>query len=380
LCVLPSQEAISYQFSAFLRLFLTADSFNLMAIEGSHSVFYDEHRYPKLRLFIYIYRVERNKQMCYDASRDRNPNIMSQIIEFHVENAGERLDKLVVSRVPELSRTQVQTMIKDGLITVEGETVKAGVKLRGGELIQVHLPQKEVIEVVAEDIPLDILYEDDALAVINKSANLVTHPGVGNESGTLVNAILAKWPQIGQMDDPDQRHGIVHRLDKDTSGVMVIAKTNDALKTLMEQFQARTVEKIYIAMLERTPFTEQGRIEAPIGRDPKQRKRMAVLRDGKEAITEFTVLDDTFRDGATLVEFKLLTGRTHQIRVHAAFIGCPVIGDRVYGFRKQRFNKMKRNFLHAKSLTFQHPITGETLTFTAPLPPSLEQIMKKLRE
>lgn len=305
---------------------------------------------------------------------------MSNPIEFNVENPGERLDKLIVARVPSLSRTQAQTMIKDGLITVDGATVKAGVKLRGGEVIHVNLILQEAPEVLAEDIPLDILYEDDAIAVINKSANLVTHPGVGNQSGTLVNAILSKWPQIAEMDDPAERHGIVHRLDKDTSGVMVIAKTSAALHNLMAQFQARTVDKTYLAMLERTPATQQGRIEAPIGRDPKQRKRMSAQRDGKEAITEFTVLDDTFRDGATLVEFKLLTGRTHQIRVHAAFIGCPVIGDKVYGFRRQRFGKMKRNFLHASKLTFQHPTTDETLTFSAPLPPALEQIMKKLRE
>ncbi|TVR20109.1 MAG: RluA family pseudouridine synthase [Anaerolineaceae bacterium] len=302
-------------------------------------------------------------------------------IEFKIEGNGQRLDKLIVAHVPDLSRSQIQAMIKDGLVTVDGETVKAGVKLRDGQLIRVTIPRVEPQTIEPEtDIPLNVLHEDDAIIVIDKQAHLVTHPGAGNTGGTLVNALLGRWPQIAAMDDPDGRHGIVHRLDKDTSGVMVIAKTAEARQHLMAQFQARTVEKTYIAMLERPPETAHGRIEAPIGRDPKQRKQMAVQRDGKEAITEFTVLDKGFREGATLVEFNLLTGRTHQIRVHSAFIGCPVIGDRVYGYRKQRFNRMKRNFLHAQRLSFEHPTTGERLTFTAPLPPALEQIMEKLRE
>lgn len=306
---------------------------------------------------------------------------MSETIEFKIEETGQRLDKLIVAHVPDLSRSQIQAMIKDGLVTVDGERVKAGVKLRDGQIIRVTIPHAEPQTIEPEaDIPLNVLYEDDAIIVIDKQAHLVTHPGAGNTGGTLVNALLGRWPQIAAMEDADGRHGIVHRLDKDTSGVMVIAKTAEARENLMAQFQARTVEKTYIAMLERPPETVQGRIEAPIGRDPKQRKQMAVQRDGKEAITEFTVIDKGFREGATLVEFKLLTGRTHQIRVHSAFIGCPVIGDRVYGYRKQRFNRMKRNFLHALRLSFDHPTTGERLTFTAPLPPALEQIKEKLRE
>jgi len=299
--------------------------------------------------------------------------------EFTVEKTGERLDKLVVARVPGLSRSQVQAMIKDGQITVDDAQVKAGVKLRGGEQIVVIVPQAETeTEPEPEDIPLDVIYEDEHIAVIDKPAGMVIHPASGHQSGTLVNALLARWPQIAQMDDPEGRNGIVHRLDKDTSGVIVIAKTEDTLEDLMWQFQERVVDKAYIALLERRPQTDTGRIDAPIGRDPKQRKRMAVVRDGRESVTEFNVLDDDFRDGQALVEFDLLTGRTHQIRVHAAFINCPVVGDRVYGYRKQRM-KLKRNFLHAARIAFDHPDSGERVSFEAPLPIALQQIMQKLR-
>lgn len=303
-------------------------------------------------------------------------------IEFYVSQPGERLDKLVAAHLPDLSRTQVQAIIRSGQVTVDGEAVKPGIKLRGGEHIRVTVTEQAAPVVEAEAIDLNVVYEDDELAVIDKPAGMVVHPATGNESGTLVNALLARWPQIASMDDPDERRGerrgIVHRLDKDTSGLLVIAKTAAALQHLMAQFQARTVEKTYLALLERTPRTPTGRIEAPIGRDPKQRKRMAVLRSGKPAVTEFNVIDDNFRDHAALVEFNLLTGRTHQIRVHAAFINCPVIGDRVYGFRKQRI-RMKRLFLHAHRLSFDHPTSGERLTFESPLPGGLRAVMDKLR-
>jgi len=264
-------------------------------------------------------------------------------------------------------------------VTVGGKSVKAGVKLRGGETITVTLREEPAATVIIpEDIPLAVIYEDDTLAVIDKPAGLVTHPGVGNESGTLVHALLARWPQIVKMNDADQRMGIVHRLDKDTSGLVVIAKNEDALRQLMRQFQQRKVEKTYLALVERTPKTRFGRIDAPIGRDPHQRKKMTVISTGKTAVTEFTILDDHFRDAAALVEFHPLTGRTHQIRVHAAFIGCPVVGDRVYGFRKQRV-KMHRIFLHAAKLTFNHPVTGERMSFESPLPSPLADILAQLR-
>lgn len=307
-------------------------------------------------------------------------HMSEQYLEFTVNEAGQRLDKLIVAELPRLSRTQVQVMIKEGLVTVDGAPVKAGVKLRGGERVSVSLPDDPAPEepLAPQHIELSIVYEDDELAVIDKPAGMVVHPGVGNADGTLANAIAARWPEIAAMDDPDDRRGIVHRLDKDTSGLIIIARNAVALADLMAQFQARTVDKTYIALLERAPRTETGRIEAPISRDPKQRKRMAVVRDGKPAVTEFRVIDDNFLENRALVEFSLHTGRTHQIRVHAAFIGCPVVGDRVYGFRKQRV-KLKRQFLHAARLSFDHPISGERLSFESPLPPGLRNLLEKLR-
>ncbi len=300
-------------------------------------------------------------------------------LEFTAFVPGQRLDKLLVEHLPDISRAQIQTLIKAGAVLVDGQPAKPGIKLKGGEQILVTLvEQDEETPITPESIDLTVVYEDEVLAVIDKPAGMVVHPAAGNESGTLVNAILARWPQIAEMNDPDKRMGLVHRLDKGTSGLIVIAKTSEALQELMRQFQEREVDKTYIALLERTPPTATGRIEAPIARDPKQRKRMAVQRDGKPAITEYTVIDDDFRDGQALVEVKLLTGRTHQIRVHMAFIGCPVVGDTVYGFRKQRI-KMKRQFLHAAQLCFTHPITGERLCVESELPSGLQNILSKLR-
>ena len=209
------------------------------------------------------------------------------------------------------------------------------------------IPHREERSVEPEDIPLDIVYEDEHLAVIDKPAGLVVHPGPGNETGTLVNALLARYPELANMmDDPETQYrlGIAHRLDRGTSGLIVIARDKPTLLALMRQFQARSVEKIYLALLEQRPKSNSGLIDAPIARDPRQRKRMAIQRGGKPAQTEFQVLDDDFQGDRALVRLRLLTGRTHQIRAHLAFIGCPVVGDTVYGRRKQRV-KMKRQFL-----------------------------------
>lgn len=304
------------------------------------------------------------------------------IITFTVEKAGKRLDKLVLAHLPpEFSRSQVQTLIKDGHVTVDGDSLKAGHKLRGGETVQVTLPVPEESNIQPEEIALNIVHEEDVLMVIDKPAGLVVHPGAGHESGTLVNALLFRYPDMIDMeDDPaaEGRMGIVHRLDKDTSGLMVAARNTRTMHMLMAQFQERTVDKVYLALLEKTPDTLTGLIDAPIGRDPKQRKKLSVVHDGKSASTEFEVLDDNFRDGQALVRLILHTGRTHQIRVHMAFIGCPIVGDRVYGYRRQRVG-LKRQFLHAAELGFDHPETGERLHFTSELPVSLTDLMKKLR-
>lgn len=301
-------------------------------------------------------------------------------VVFTADTSGERLDIALVMNTDGLSRGQLQALIKEGKVTVNGTPAKASLKLRGGETVRVLMPPPQEDEtVLPEDIWLNIVYEDDALAVINKPAGMIVHPGDHGETGTLVNALLAKYPQIAQMNYDPRRRGIVHRLDKDTSGLLMVAKTATVQRKLMEQFQARTVEKMYVAMLERAPKSLVGRIEAPIGRDSSQRKRMAVMREGRPAITEYRVVDNEFPEGQVLAEVNILTGRTHQIRVHMAFIGAPIVGDKVYGFRKQRV-ALQRHFLHAARLTFDHPVTEERMTFEAPLPGALERLIVALKE
>lgn len=302
-----------------------------------------------------------------------------QLVEFTADTAGERLDVALVMNTDGMSRGQLQALIHDGKVTVDGKPAKPSLKLKGGETIVVQMPAPlQDDRVTPQDIALNILYEDDHLAVIDKPAGLVVHPGDGNEQGTLVNAILARYPQIAQIPYDARRRGIVHRLDKDTSGLIVIAKNAPAQLKLAEQFAKRTVEKTYLALVERIPKTLTGRIEAPIARDPHQRKRMAVIRAGKPAITEYRVIDSEFREGQALLEVNLLTGRTHQIRVHLAFIGAPIVGDTVYGFRKQRL-RIKRHFLHAAKLAFDHPVTGERLRFESPLPMALKNVLEQLK-
>lgn len=303
-----------------------------------------------------------------------------EVIEFTAERAGERLDKAILAQIGDrLSRARLQALIAEGQVLVDGSQVKAGSKLKGGEVIALRLPGAPAPDKVQpEDIALDVLYLDQDLAVIDKPAGMIVHPGIQNETGTLLNAALFHWPEIAAMPMEEKRAGIVHRLDKDTSGLIVVARNDLARRRLSAQFQNREVDKHYLALLERRPETSSGRIDAPIARDPKNRKRMAVVRKGKAAISEFTVIDDDFRDGQALVRVHLLTGRTHQIRVHMAFINCPIVGDRVYGYRKQRV-RLKRQFLHAASLAFDHPSSGERLQFESPLPAGLLNLLDKLR-
>jgi 23S rRNA pseudouridine1911/1915/1917 synthase len=296
-------------------------------------------------------------------------------MEFVSEAAGERLDKALAARFGELSRVQIQDLIRDGMVTVNARPVKASHRLEGGETIWIKIPVPEADqEPQPEAIPLVILYEDEQVGVIDKPAGMVVHPAFGHTSGTLVNAVLARWPEIARFSAPE-RAGIVHRLDKETSGVILIAKSAAALDDLRAQFKEREVEKRYVALVEGMPPTPEGVIDAPIGRDPNQRKRMAVVRDGRPAVTEYRVIE-TYAYHSLLEVFPK-TGRTHQIRVHLAFIGCPVVGDNVYGPRKQRI-KMKRHFLHAAAITFALPGDGRRLTVESPLPASLQNIVDKL--
>ncbi len=303
--------------------------------------------------------------------------------KFHLitETSKQRLDLFVLERLEGLSRAQAQKLIRAGRVLVNGKVEKAGFRFKGGERVEIAMPLGEEVSVEPEDIELEIVYEDDDLAVINKAAGMVVHPGAGNRGGTLVNALLARYPELAEMmDDPEtgERLGIVHRLDRGTSGLLVAARKKTSLLALMRQFQERSVDKLYLALLEKRPESDKGLVDAPIARHPRQRKRMTVRRDGRSAQTEFRVLDDDFQGDRALVELRLLTGRTHQIRAHMAFIGCPVVGDAVYGYRKQRV-KLKRQFLHASELAFDHPASGERMRFESGLPVGLRAVMAKLR-
>jgi 23S rRNA pseudouridine1911/1915/1917 synthase len=286
-----------------------------------------------------------------------------------------RVDHFVAAALPALSRTQIQRLIKAGEVVVEGRPCKPSYRLTTGEIVRVHASPPSPPEILAEEIALEILYEDDDLVAINKPAGMVVHPAYGNTSGTLVNAALARWPRMQQVGE-EGRAGVVHRIDKDTSGVLVMAKTPAALAHLQRQFKTRTVCKRYLALVEGIPSSASGVIEAPIGRDPRQRKRMAVVRDGRPSVTRYDLME-TLGEHA-LLALELHTGRTHQIRVHLAWLGHPLVGDRVYGYRKQRIG-LNRLFLHAAELQVDSPATGERLVFKAPLPADLEEILAGLR-
>lgn len=307
---------------------------------------------------------------------------MPELMHFTITDTRERFDKLVHTHLPKLSRMQVQELIRNGKVLVNGEPAKPGVKFKGGELVRIEVPDTEANTMIPEDMPLDILYEDDNIIVLNKPAGLVVHPGTGHFTGTLVHGLLAKYPDLAELaeeeDENEERVGIVHRLDKDTSGLMVVARTMEALRSLNNQFMERTVSKRYIAMTERTPKTLTGIIDAPIGRDPRNRKRMAVQANGRPARTQYEVTDVDFTGGQALMNVTIFTGRTHQIRVHMAFIGAPVVGDPMYGFSKRRI-ALNRHFLHATHLAFDHPITQERMAFDVPLPDELTKVLAELR-
>jgi len=298
-----------------------------------------------------------------------------EIREIVASDAGERLDKYLAAQFADLSRAQIQALIRAGRVTVNGAAARASLRLEGGERIRVQVPVvDESAKPEPEAIPLVVLYEDEHVAVVDKPAGMVVHPAFGHVSGTLVNAVLSRWPQIADFAEPG-RAGIVHRLDKETSGVILIAKTPPALESLRAQFKARTISKRYLALVEGLLQTPEGVIDAPIGRDARRRKRIAVMRDGREAITEFRVVE--LFASFSLLEVWPKTGRTHQIRAHLAFMGHPVVGDTVYGRRRQPFT-LKRHFLHAASITFAHPISGEPITVESPLPAALQNLLDKL--
>lgn len=298
------------------------------------------------------------------------------VLELRPErpDTNTRLDRFVARTVPELSRSYIQQLIEDGNIRVDGQVRRPAFKMTQGEVVTVAVPPPAEWELVAEDIPLNVVYEDADVLVIDKPAGMVVHPAPGHARGTVVNAVLAHAPGIAV--NGSRRPGIVHRLDKDTSGLMVIAKSDRAQNTLAQQWQAHTVEKRYIALVAGTVDEEEASIDAPIARDPKNRQRMGALRSGREALTHFTVRERF--PAAMLLDVQIDTGRTHQIRVHLAFIGHPVIGDTLYGDRRsaemaQQIG-LQRQFLHASMLGFRLP-GGKQVRFTAPLPEDLRQAL-----
>lgn len=296
---------------------------------------------------------------------------------FQQEKA-QRLDHFLVEYLPEFSRSRLQALIKDGRVLVDGQPAqKAGKLLEPGSQVQVYIPPPAPSELVPEDIPLDILFENADLLVVNKPAGMVVHPAAGHAQGTLVHAALAHAPDM-QGVGGELRPGIVHRLDKDTSGLILLAKNDAAHQFLQDQFRDRQVHKVYLALVDGAPPTPSGRVEAAVGRDPAQRKRMAVRPPGKGrmAISQYRTFE-RFAEH-TLLEVEPVTGRTHQVRLHLAFLGCPVVGDRVYGRAKPSL-PLKRHFLHAARLSVCLPGESQPRTFEAPLPQELERVLEGLR-
>jgi 23S rRNA pseudouridine1911/1915/1917 synthase len=306
-------------------------------------------------------------------------------VTFTLDAPGERLDRALAAERPELSRVQWQRLIRDGLLLVDDQPVRASFRLNGGEQIAATIPALVESDVLAEAIPLDVRYEDADIIVLNKPAGMVVHPSLGHDSGTLVNALLAHCPDLAGVGG-ERRPGIVHRLDKDTSGLIIAAKHDAALWHLQRQFKQRTVSKRYIALVHGHIQPPEALIDAPIGRDPKHRKRMGVIPDGSRSGRgqPFTRPAQTrykatayYTGPYTLLDCRPHTGRKHQIRVHLAYIDYPIVGDTVYGRRKDRAG-LARHFLHAAELTFERPSDNTEITITAELPPDLAAFLDAL--
>jgi 23S rRNA pseudouridine1911/1915/1917 synthase len=307
-------------------------------------------------------------------------------IAVEAGDAGMRLDRIVVKECPELSRTRVQELIEEGLVRLNGKSAKDSQKVRAGDVIEVVARPRAPLQAEAESIPLEVLYEDDDVMAINKPAGMMVHAGAGNSRGTLVNALLGRGEALSQANDP-LRPGIVHRIDKDTSGILLVAKNDFAHAKLAEGFRLRTIKKTYLALVQGLLKEERGRIELPIARDPNRRSRMTAkdagrLPNSRAARTDWRVLARI--DTTTLVEVQLHSGRTHQIRVHFSALKHPVVGDTLYGAAGQlhvgsgTLPAPGRNFLHAAKIGFPQPRNGETIQVAAPLPVELYMFLGKL--
>lgn len=302
-----------------------------------------------------------------------------EIIQIYVDEEDdlERLDAYVAKEIDEVSRSYVQKLIKDGLVYVNDKQVKSSYLVKEGDSIKVELPQPKILEIIPEDLPIDIVYEDKDVVIINKSQNMVVHPAPGNYSGTLVNALLFHIDNLSSINGVI-RPGIVHRLDKDTSGMLIVAKNDKAHRILSEELKMRNIKRVYTALVHGVLSNDEGRIDAPIGRHAKDRKKMTVTKNNsKDAITHYKVLDRYNK--YTLVEVKLETGRTHQIRVHMAHINHPVVGDPVYSNGKNEFS-LDKQMLHATKLGFIHPSSEEYMKFEIDLPEYFNNIIKGLED
>lgn len=296
-----------------------------------------------------------------------------------VGRSGERLDKWLAAALPDQSRAAVQRWIEEGRVTIAGSVAKASYRVQTHDGILVDVPSTAPVALKPENIPLTVVYEDADLLLVDKPAGMVVHPAPGHAGGTLVNAVLFHAPDLAGIGG-ELRPGIVHRLDKDTSGLILVAKNDKALRDLQRQFHDRLIRKVYLALLDGVLTPRQGVIEAPIGRDPRNRQRMAVIsgqesKQARPAVTHYRVR--TYYDGFTLVEAEPHTGRTHQIRVHFQFIGFPLVGDPTYGHRKPRL-ACPRHFLHAHTLGFRRPSDGAFIEFVSPLPADLSAVLDTL--
>ena len=301
-----------------------------------------------------------------------------ETIKINEENVGKRIDSFIPSIKKDISRSMVQKLIKEENIKVNGKETKHSYKLKLNDEIEISIPEAKEIDLKAQDIPLDIIYEDDDIIVINKPKGMVVHPANGNPDGTLVNAVMAICKDSLSGIGGEIRPGIVHRLDKDTSGAIIVAKNDKAHVNLSEQLKEHKVKKTYLALVRGIIKENEATINMPISRSNKDRKKMDINKEGKEAITHFKVLR-RYKNKYTLLQINLETGRTHQIRVHLSYIGYPIIGDEVYSNGKNEWD-IKGQCLHAWKLEFMHPITKEKISLEAEIPEYLKNILKKLEE
>lgn len=298
-------------------------------------------------------------------------------MKLRAETSGQRLDIFLAAAVPELTRSAAQRLLEQGNVTLDGAPLKKNARTEAGAEYELSLPELRETELVAQDIPLDVVYEDADVLVVNKPKGLVVHPAAGHEDGTLVNALLHHCGESLSGINGEKRPGIVHRIDMDTSGLLIVAKNDFAHQSLSDQLKDHTLRRTYECIVHGGFREDSGTVNAPIGRDPRDRKRMAVTeRNSRPAVTHWTVLA---RYGQyTHLQCRLETGRTHQIRVHMAYINHPIAGDPLYGVRKPELG-LTSQCLHARALTFRHPRTGEEITVTCPLPEEFERALEKLK-